>query len=136
MSSYFDTASRMVSRAFKENDEATVERVVQQVIDTYGDYLTWIGKKLPRTTNSPFTSPARQAIWDALRERWLKIISGPLVSDMDRSMHLSMKVENLHDFAHAVGSADLRTRDGRPILDNPYLAAKASDIVIQEQRKR
>jgi len=128
MSSYFDQASRMVSEAFNAGYEERAARIVDQVAETYGDYLAHISKKL-----TPQEASGEK--WAALKQRFIQITSHPAISETDRAMKLSMMIENLHDFAHAVGSAHLATRTGRPILDNPYLAAKDSDIVIQERKR-
>ena len=123
MSSYFDKASRMFTDAMKNRTEAEAEKIVETVVNTYGTYLTFISKRL---------SVASRPAFEPLKERWLKLISRPLVDDRDRDMFLSLLIERIHDFAHAVGSASLKRRDGRPFLDNPYVVK--TDIIMEAMR--
>ena len=90
MSSYFDKASRMFTDAMKNRTEAEAEKIVETVVNTYGTYLTFISKRL---------SVASRPAFEPLKERWLKLISRPLVDDRDRDMFLSLLIERIHDFA-------------------------------------
>ena len=124
MSSYFDKASAMFANAMKNKTEAEAEKIVETVVQTYGTYLTYISKRLDTQSQLRFES---------VEEKWIHLISRPLIDDMDRDTFVSFLISDIHNFAHYVGRAGLKLRDGRSVLDNPYPAVK-TDIVMEAMR--
>lgn len=122
MSSYFDKASAMFREAMRNKTEAEAEKIVETVVNTYGTYMAYISKRAVYIPQ-----------WTVLKEMWLKLIARPLIDDMDRDTFTSFLIENIHDFAHGVGRAGLKRRDGRMFLDNPYPAVK-TDMVMEAMR--
>jgi len=111
----------MFANAMKNKTEAEAEKSVATVVDTYGTYLAYISKKLDERETSMFEN---------VKERWMKLIARPFIDDMDRDTFVSFLISDLHDFAHYVGNLELRRRDGRRFLDNPYEAGR-TDMVME-----